>query len=131
MKIILGARGSGKTSKLIFESATTKCYIVCKFQDDASRIFEQARLLNCTIPFPITYEEFYTRKYVGKKIPGFLIDDLESFVNYLCVGTHIKSVALTPTEVVKLVVPEELKEQLARYASLVPAEERGKYSEEE
>jgi hypothetical protein len=35
------------------------------------------------IPLPITYVEFIEKRYSGRNISGFLIDNLEMFLQYL------------------------------------------------
>lgn len=78
-KIILG-RGEGKTDRLIEMSAKTFDYIVCSTQHEASRIQLRASQLGFDIPLPITYSDFIQRRYNGHGVKGFLIDNVEHFV---------------------------------------------------
>ena len=101
MKIILGVRGSGKTTRLIQESSKTGYYIITRNKNSASWIFEQSTKMKLEIPFPLTYQEFFDKQYYGKRIDGFLIDELESFLMYVS-KVPIRTVTLTPTEVLTL-----------------------------
>lgn len=77
MNKIIDAIGSGKTTQLIKISAETGAYIVCLNMDEAARIQHQSQQMNLKIPFPITFDEFISRKYYGAGIKGFLIDNIE------------------------------------------------------
>jgi len=70
-------RGCGKTFQLIKMSHESGNYIVCHSMQEADRIHQEARDLGFSIPLPITYDEFIKRKYNGKGIKAFLIDNVE------------------------------------------------------
>jgi len=77
MKIIVSGRGTGKTTTLIQQSAKEGHYIICHSTREASRICSVAKRMRLHIPMPITYGEFLNRRYYGRGITGFLIDDLD------------------------------------------------------
>lgn len=95
MKTIAKPRGSGKTTKLIKMSAKSGSYIVCLNQREAGRIFDQARNEDKDINFPITYDEFINKRYYGKGIKGFLIDEIGLLVQCICRDVGIEAVTLT------------------------------------
>lgn len=76
-------RGFGKTYQLIKKSASSGDYIVCHRQEECSRIQAKAKEMGMNIPFPITYDEFISKQYYGKGISGFLIDNIEMFLQTL------------------------------------------------
>ena len=55
--IIIGGRGSGRTTELIRMSAENNIYIVCLDRRRALNIAAMAREMGLIIPFPITVEE--------------------------------------------------------------------------
>lgn len=77
MKKIIDKIRSGKTTQLIKMSAETGAYIVCLSMEDAARIQRQSQQMNLKIPFPITFDEFVSRKYYGAGVKGFLIDNAD------------------------------------------------------
>lgn len=93
-KIILG-RGKGKTTQLIELSGNTSSYIVCINQRECHRIVSIAREMKIDIPFPLTYDEFINKKYYGKGIKGFLIDNAELLLEYMS-SVKIDAITLSP-----------------------------------
>lgn len=81
--ICIGHRGSGKTTELLKKVAETGDYIVVKNLLAASLVFTMANNMNISINFPITYDEFIHREYVGKNISGFYIDNAEDFIRHI------------------------------------------------
>ena len=73
-------RGYGKTTQLIKNSAKTGDYIVCHGLDEAHRIHYEAKQMGLAIPLPITHREFIEKRYIGRNISGFLIDNIEMFI---------------------------------------------------
>lgn len=92
-KIIMG-KGFGKTYQLIKKSAESGDYIVCHSQDECSRIQSEAYKLKINIRFPITYEEFINKRYHVNGVSGFLIDNVEMFLQSL---TQVPINAITLT----------------------------------
>jgi hypothetical protein len=87
---IVDVRNSGKTTRLIKMSAETGAYIVC---DNPHYVAFMAESLNYNIPFPLSYYEFVERKYYGKNMKGFLIDEIDHLVQYI--ARDIKILGLT------------------------------------
>ena len=83
MEVIMGGRGSGKTKKLIQLSSSSWKYIVCKDEKEIERITDFAREMGLRIPFPITYRDFLEKKYYGRGIKGFLIDNADMLIQNL------------------------------------------------
>lgn len=87
-------RGYGKTTQLIKKSAKSGDYIVCNKLDEANRIQYEAKQMGLDIPLPITYAEFVEKRY-GRNISGFLIDNLESLLQYLS-NVPVNAVTMCP-----------------------------------
>lgn len=83
MKTHIIPRGKGKTTELIKKSAETGDYIVCHRLDESNRIQAEAQEMGLQIPLPITYDEFLKKRYYGKGISGFLIDNADMFLQSL------------------------------------------------
>lgn len=77
MKIIVGGRASGKTTKLIQESAETGYRIVTFNHDAAKEIYMQAKDLGYDILRPISAME-YVLASTSLEQDGILVDDLEN-----------------------------------------------------
>jgi hypothetical protein len=92
MKIIGKPSGGGKTLELIKMSHLTSNYIVCSSKKEAGMVEDMAKELGYKIPLPITYDEFINKKYYGKNIKGFLIDDADMLLQYI---SEVKIVAIT------------------------------------
>lgn len=87
MKIILGGRASGKTTKLIQESAETGRRILTHNKEAARGIWWQAQSLGYDIPIPLTVMDLKPGTRAEIKKQGILIDDLETTLSALCGGT--------------------------------------------
>jgi len=83
MLFINGGRQSGKTSKLIKMCARNGGYIVCRSKSMCGEIMNMARKMEVSIAFPLTYEEFIERRYFGKGISKFYIDDVDALLGYM------------------------------------------------
>ncbi len=95
MKTYIIPRGKGKTTELIKKSAETGDYIVCHGLDEANRIQYEAQQMGLDIPLPITYAEFVEKRYQGRNISGFLIDNLEMFLQYLS-NVPVNAITMCP-----------------------------------
>ena len=88
MKIILGGRASGKTTKLIQESAETGRRILTHNKKTAREIWWQAQSLGYNIPIPLSVmdlQRIETKAEIKKQ--GILIDDIETTLSALCGAT--------------------------------------------
>lgn len=97
MEIILGDRRSGKTTELIKRSAETGCYILVANKNEAINLFNQAKLMNLNIPYPVTVGEYLICNFRSSPIrrDGLLIDDFESVVGMIFSGIPINAVAIS------------------------------------
>lgn len=82
MKIIVGGRASGKTTKLIQESAETGYRIIAFSHDAAREIYMQAKDLGYDILRPISVMEYVLAPDSFEQ-DGVLIDDLENTLETL------------------------------------------------
>lgn len=87
MKIILGGRASGKTTKLIQESAETGRRILTHNKELAREIWWQAQSLGYDIPIPLTVMDLKPGTRAEIKKQGILIDDIETTLSALCGAT--------------------------------------------
>lgn len=97
MEVITGGRRTGRTQKLIRLAAEAEArgevsYIVCHSHQEATRIFRLADELGLKIGFPLSYEEFLTRKYSGMNIANLYIDNVEYLLQLL---SHVQIAAVT------------------------------------
>jgi hypothetical protein len=95
MEKIIMQKGYGKTTQLIKKSAKSGDYIVCHRLPEANRIQYEAQQMGLDIPLPITYAEFVEKRYSGRNISGFLIDNLEMFLQYLS-NVPVNAVTMCP-----------------------------------
>lgn len=86
MEPIIGKRGSGKTTKLIIESAETGEYIVVANGREAQEVSRMAKEMNFKIPFPLTYRELICKNYYRGGVKGLLLDNVERFLEYVSDG---------------------------------------------
>lgn len=96
--IIIGKRGSGKTTELIKRSNKTGCYILTDSNAGARFISEAARDMVLDIPFPVTLREYLQgNKFQGSSIrrDGLLVDDADLVFQYLLYGIPINAVTIT------------------------------------
>lgn len=93
MKTIIRGRRAGKTYELIKQAAEENLYIICVNQTQAHSIAAQATQLGFTIPFPLTWSDFVTKRYYGRNINGFLIDNLDMCIQSMT-PVEIKTVSL-------------------------------------
>jgi len=94
MRIYLQKRGTGKTTNLIKECSNSGGYIVCANRQRADMVFKMSKKLDCPILFPLTFDEFLNRQYVGLDIKHFYIDDADLLLMSLS-ALPILSITLT------------------------------------
>lgn len=87
MQIILGARQTGKTTKLIemcyeADQLGEVAYIICHSHEEAYRISQKAEAMGKPVRFPITYKET-TEGLRGGYINKVFIDNVDLFVRTL------------------------------------------------
>ncbi|MCK4258047.1 MAG: hypothetical protein KAX49_03665 [Halanaerobiales bacterium] len=94
MEIILLDRGEGKTLKLLERAANWNGYIVCHTKVEAYRIQKVARANGIEINFPLTFNEFLEKQYLGKEIKCFHIDNADILLQALT-NVPIKTISMT------------------------------------
>ena len=97
MDIIMGQRGTGKSSKLVMRSAMTRTYILTTDDVRARYLSDLARRMNVSIPYPITVREWQqSDKFQGSSIlrDGLYIDDLDDVVEKIFDPIPIKAATI-------------------------------------
>lgn len=93
MELVVKPRQAGKSEDILQIAAREFSYIVCPTRDDVARLWARARRQEINIPMPITWDEFVSRRYNGRGIRGFVIDDLDRCVQDMTTVT-VKAVSL-------------------------------------
>lgn len=114
MEIFTGAKGSGKTTQLIHKAATEYLYIVCADRRRVDSIWSLARELVLDIPFPLTFEEFVGKRFQGRGIRGFLIDDADELLQYLAGGVRVVGFSCTSDPNPPLNPSEQINQWISR-----------------
>lgn len=97
MHVLVAKRQEGKTSALIALAHENGGYIVCRSKSMCGEIMNMARKMERRIAFPITYEEFIEKRYYGKGISRFYIDDADALLQSLT-AVPIEAITLTGGE---------------------------------
>lgn len=77
IRIVSGARGTGRTTEMIRVAAESFAYIICPDYKQVAYVRDMAREMGVDIPFPLTWNQFVNGKYYGRGIRGFVIDNLD------------------------------------------------------
>lgn len=96
--LIMKDRGTGKTTQLLYTSATTQYPIMVQNKLQTKLLLDKAKDLNLIIPVPMTVEEFKNGRCHGMNHDHVLVDEGynligESLDYYL--GAHVAAVTLT------------------------------------
>lgn len=94
--LIIKDRATGKTTQLLYTSATTQYPIIVQNHSQVKLLLDKANDLDLAIPVPMTVEEFRNR--IGRTCDCVLVDegyDLigETLDYYL--GAHVAAVTFT------------------------------------
>jgi len=73
--------GKGKTCELIRLSALHGYTMVVRDEKDKARVLTVAKELGLTVAMPITYDEFWQRRYMGRKLE-LMIDDVDALLRH-------------------------------------------------
>jgi len=95
MKIDFSRRGSGKTSKSIYEAEKLDAYIAVIDWKEAIRVFQQAKKMGLSIKFPITFDELYRRDYHAPGVRKVIIDNADQFIQRLLPDVSVEMLTLT------------------------------------
>lgn len=95
--IIVGSRGSGKSTALLKQSAEEQIYILTGTRSQAKCLFDQAREMGLNIPFPVTWDDYCKGHFQGTSIEedGVLIDEASHILSRALRGIPIKTVTWT------------------------------------
>lgn len=95
--IIVGSRGSGKSTELLKKSADENVYILTGNRSQAQDLVNKARELGLTIPFPVTWEDYVKGRLQGTYIQkdGVLIDEASHILSRALQGIPVKAVTWT------------------------------------
>lgn len=99
---IIGARGSGKTAKLIKYSTASGIPILVRNKVRANFVMQQAREMGCeNMIYPLTWEDYHRYKLSGSHYQkaGILIDDVESVLEAIFNTVKIHAITLNSEEV--------------------------------
>ena len=94
--LIIKERGEGKTTQLLYTSATTQYPIIVQNTLQIKLLLAKAKELDLTIPVPMTVEEFRNR--IGRTCDHVLIDEGYNLIGEVLdayMGTHVVAVTLT------------------------------------
>lgn len=88
MRVIYSGRRTSRTTQLIEACARAEAngevsYIVCGNHDQAYAIHQKAKEMGKWIGFPLTYDEFLSRRYAGQNIKNFFIDNADHLLQQL------------------------------------------------
>ena len=94
--LIIKDRGKGKTTQLLYTSATTQYPIIVQNKLQTKLLLEKAENLDLIIPTPMTVDEFKNAR--GTSYDCVLVDEGynligEALDHYM--GTHVAAVTLT------------------------------------
>lgn len=94
--LIIKDRATGKTTQLLYTSATTQYPIIVQNHSQVKFLLDKAKDLNLIIPVPMTVEEVKNKR--GMNYDHVLIDEGYNLIGealdaYLC--THVMAVTLT------------------------------------
>lgn len=94
--LIIKDRGTGKTTQLLYTSATTQYPIIVQNKLQAKLLLDKAKEFGLTIPIPLTVEEFKNNR--GMNYDRVLVDEGYDLIGEALdayMGTHVAAVTLT------------------------------------
>ena len=97
MDIIIGGRGSGRTTELIKACAADKgSVIVCPTHHMAKYVAQMAKDMGLDILEPISFDQLQSsRRWLGCRKPkSFYFDNLDLYLRMITDGVPIKSVTI-------------------------------------
>jgi len=98
MKIIIGGRGSGKTTELIKMCAKDNGRIICRSKAIANYIMDIAKDMGLKINRPLTYEDFTKHSPMIQGANSLYIDDINMLLETMAGRMNVKAVTLTKDE---------------------------------
>lgn len=89
MKLVVGARQSGKTIAAIKEAAASGSYLVVRSHKEACRVRDVAEKEGLRIPFPITFDEFLGGHFSIAGCRSLVIDGADEVLRRLAHGVPV------------------------------------------
>lgn len=99
MKVFQMPRGCGKTTLIIKECHRNGGVILCHHNEERDRIVEIAKSLKCDIEKPLTFDDILNRRYFGKKIDSFYIDNADMLLQQIVGPYTIRTITISQDEV--------------------------------
>lgn len=96
--LIIKDRATGKTTQLLYTSATTQYPIIVQNKLQTKLLLDKAKDLNLIIPVPMTVEEFKNGRGHGMNHDHVLVDEGYNLIGEALdayMGTHVAAVTLT------------------------------------
>ena len=97
VEVICSDAGAGKTDALIRMAGdgASNYYIVCS---NPREVHRRALELGVNIRLPLGYVEFSHGRFCSTRIDGFLIDDVDKYVQYVAGGVKVVAISITVPE---------------------------------
>lgn len=96
--LIIKERGEGKTTQLLYTSATTQYPIIVQNHSQVKFLLDKAKDLNLIIPVPMTVEEVKNGRSHGMNYDRVLVGEGYDLIGEALdayMGTHVVAVTLT------------------------------------
>lgn len=91
MKLVIGERQSGRTTKLMHMAAESQAYIVTHTPAEAQRVFREAIKAGLNIRFPVSISEL---PLVGYRVPVLIDSEALLVILRRATGTEVAAIAL-------------------------------------
>lgn len=95
MKVYVRPRQGGKTQELIKLAAEERLVIVCVTLEMVSVVKDRAKKMGLDIPEPLSWQQFAGGRHRGRRIKGFVIDDVDEGLRQLARTVPVEAVSLT------------------------------------
>lgn len=115
MKLINKNRGTGKSTQLLYTSATTGYPIIVATERQAEYLEKMAEELGLEIPKPITFRRF--NQYFIPRDSKILVDNLEFMLNDILkdyFGTEVCAATISHEDTFPTSTKEQNKEEFSR-----------------
>lgn len=93
MRIIKTGRRGGKTTEIIKAADKSGGYIVCANHSECVRVAKQAQELKLSIPFPLTFDEFVSRRFHVPGVRKFHIDNADWLLQFIAWPVPVETVS--------------------------------------
>jgi len=101
MKWFGRCRAGGKTTQMIEEAAACPgARLVVSSNVRAAQVYKHARAIRKDIAYPLTFQEFIDHDYYGERIEAFIIDNVDSLIQYIAREIRVLTVSFDTSSVV-------------------------------